>query len=142
MTEEKDWLEVTLPALVYIDECERAGTRASSADVVEHLRLEPEPVLRELRNLMEDGLISGVEATATQESLFLLDIRLLPDARRALRHWPRTFDATDLLASIDSAIRAASGSDRTKLERLREAAGNVGQTALSGVISAAASGVI
>jgi hypothetical protein len=144
--DEKDWVQVALPALEFIDECERSGELASTDAVVDHLGGSALNVTRELRNLVDDGFIAGVDVSTAGNHFALLNVRLLPPARRALRHWPQTFEADHLLQVLDRAIETAQGEERTRLEAVRVALGSAGKSVVSGLISgaatAAASGVL
>lgn len=59
MEEEKDWSEIALPALRYIDECERTGNLTSTGGLIAHLQLDEIRAIRELQNLRDDELIDG-----------------------------------------------------------------------------------
>lgn len=69
--------------------------------------------------------------------------RLTPKGRRQVGQWPSDDVVTELLAGLQAKIDAEPDPvERSRLERLRDAAGEVSRSVLSAVVTAAAKGAL
>ena len=137
--DESSWGRVALPVLRGLLEAEREDRRTD----LEGLReLTPDASEREFHNaledLCEDGYILG-RAVAEPGSPYpgeYLGLRLAPRGRRAVRDWPGDDAFEALMIALDAAIdRATEPAERTKLEKLKATAQEVGQGVLTSILT-------
>jgi hypothetical protein len=88
-----------------------------------------------LRHLAESGYITGSNATSQGEIFDLINIRLLERGLIATGEWPGDPYDELVTALTRAAASEADPEKRSKLERLVFAAGDVGKSVLSGVLT-------
>lgn len=134
---EDTWNRLALPILEAVfrfEEADAEGTQTS--DVAQATGLELEPTRRELRRLYEDGLVIG-EVLSWTGPWDMYGIRLSGQARRQIGQWPPEDSYDALLEVLRLQIENEQDPDqRTRLERLRETIGEVGQSVVSTVLAA------
>lgn len=111
--------------------------------IVEATGLPPEVVGRALEALEEAGYLTGGDAgTLGDSSPQYFALRLLERGRREVGQWPPSV-ADAFLEKLDYMIATAADPDeRSRLERLRDAAGEISKGVISGAIVAAGSSVL
>ena len=132
------WEQREQPILEAIASFEEAGEDATNESVAAATGLEPSVVGRTMRRLDQAGFISAADATSMGDPHpVYVEAELLERGLRVVGQWPPEV-ADAFLGRLDAAIAAATDPDeRTRLERLRSAAGDVGKAVVSGAIVAA-----
>lgn len=98
--------------------------------------LDPREVEIGLRALYDADYITGSDASDWDQTFGLLAIRLLERGRRAVGQWPGDDPYEAFLAVLEQQISgAASGEERSRLERMRDVALSVGRDVLTSVLS-------
>ena len=90
-----------------------------------------------LENLLQDGYISGTPFhEGGQRYPEYLDLRLLGQGRQVLRDWPADSHFEAWMSAIDAAIATTDEpAERSRLEKLRSTALEVGQGMLTGILT-------
>lgn len=130
------WDERDLPILeaVVAAEADNPGGIDRVADLVPRTGLDHQQVLVGVRALKEADFITATDASGALEGglVDFLGIRPLERGRRATGQWPVEDLGTELVDLLDAQVNAASSEDeRTKWERLRNAAADIGKSTLT-----------
>ncbi len=120
-----------------IADAEDRGVEARADELGEPTGLALDDVQRGLQALYDADYIEGIVATGQDEIFDLLNIRLLERGRRAVGQWPAEDQYAALMQVLERQI-AASGdpAERTKLERLRDAAIGLGEGMVATILNA------
>lgn len=120
-----------------IADAEDRGVEARADELGEPTGLALDNVQRGLQALYDADYIDGIVATTQQDIFDLLNIRLLDRGRRAVGQWPAEDQYTALMQVLDRQI-ASSGdpAEKTKLERLRDAAIGLGEGMVATILNA------
>ena len=95
-------------------------------ELLEHTELRPVQLSMGLRALYDDGFITGHDVSS-QGSIWTLDwVRLLGPGRVASGQWPAEDGYVALLEALEERIASATGEERTRLERARDALKDLG----------------
>lgn len=137
---ESTWELRELALLEAIAEAERQhNDDLNTEDLEDQTDLSTEDVQWGLQALFEaePPFITGADAT-TSDGFDLLAIRLRERGRRVVGQWP-TEDAADVLLAMiqERADEESDPIEKTRLEKLREVAGNVGRETLTQLVVAA-----
>lgn len=116
---------------------EEDGAEPNAQDLGPATGLPAAEVQRGLRALYDAEFITGIVATAQSDIFDIMSIRLLERGRVTVGQWPSD-DAYDaLVAVLDEQIAAAkTGEERSKLERLRDLAGELGKGMVASILNA------
>lgn len=137
---ERTWESRELLLLDAVGQAQEHGVDASKAakSVLPDL---DDIVYREtLAALVDGGYLNGFIKRAAGGQIAVARInRLTPAGRRAVGQWPSDDPAAELLAVLQARIDATKDPDeKSRLERLRDAASGVGMSVLTVLITAAA----
>jgi DNA-binding HxlR family transcriptional regulator len=89
-----------------------------------------------LTNLLDAGFIAGTPYhEGGQRYPEYLDLRLLGPGRQELRDWPCRDPFETLILALDVAIAGADEEERTRLEKFKASALEVGQGVLTGLLT-------
>lgn len=118
---------------------EQPGTWVGADTVARELDLPRVQVADALHALTADGLFGEVSGGDIESRV---DVKgLTPAGRRRVGRWPDSREAAQLalLGALDRLVEAAeSPEDRTRLQRLRDAAGGLSKDTLTAVVGAVA----
>lgn len=90
-----------------------------------------------LRALFDARFTTGTDVSGFDQVFGLLAIRLLERGRRAVGQWPPEDQYDAFVAVLEQQISdAATDEERTRLDRIRDAAVGVGRDVLTSVLSA------
>lgn len=133
----RTWEEREQRLLEAIATAEEEGREARADELDSPTGLSPQQVQQGLRALYDAGYVDGIDVTAQGDTFDLLNIRLLERGRRAVGQWPSEDQYAALLEVLETQIAASQDPEqRTKLERLRDAAIGLGQGMLATVLNA------
>lgn len=134
--------ELRLLEVIALDE-EAGGTYGLASDEVGRRAEIPEREVNVgMRALNDAGFIAG-SVIHTPQGWAIINIRLTERGRRAVGQWPSDDLAAELLRILDGRIeRAPEGDERTRLQRLRDAAADVGRGLLADALFELARGSI
>lgn len=132
------WEERELVLLKAIARFEQeAGEELNSWQLAELTGLEPRDVEVGLHALYDAGYITGTDASGFDQAFGLMAIRLEERGRRAVGQWPPEDQFDAFVAVLEQRIAEAStDEERSRLERVRDAALGVGRDVLTSVLSA------
>jgi hypothetical protein len=127
------WATVEQPILETI--ARLAEDPPGTSEVVEATSLPEGKVQLALRRLYQADYLTGVDASTFDSGFELMRIELLERGLRATGEWPA--DAYDeFVAAVGQAIESESNPvERTKLEKLRDAATAVGRDVATALIT-------
>jgi DNA-binding MarR family transcriptional regulator len=128
------WQDRELRILNHVVQAWEDGEYAEVADIAEALDLDYDQAVRVVDVLRKDDYLTGV---GVAEDPCLLHIEPTAKARRAVDQWPmpgsEMYDR--LLQVLDERIAAEPDErKRTRLQRFRDGAADVGRSALGGVL--------
>jgi hypothetical protein len=133
----RTWEDREQRLLEAIGAAEEEGREARADKLNSPTGLTQDQVERGLQALHDAGYIEGIDVTAQGDIFDLLNIRLLERGRRAVGQWPAEDQYAALLEVLEAQIAASQDPEqRTKLERLREAAIGLGQGMLATILNA------
>ena len=138
----RTWETRELPILEAIVAAEDKVPDLWAKDIAASTGLPIGDALIGVRALIEAGYVTGARAYNTGLRFDNHAIRPLESGRRATRQWPSDDAYAELLALLEVRIQAATGDDRGRLERLRDALVGVGRDVVTGVLFALGSGAI
>lgn len=117
---------------------EEGASNVAVHELVEPLGLEAETIYRSLEHLDAGGYLEARFLMGGGAASGARVLRLSPDGLRAIGAWPsRDATAELLLGEIEAAIEAAADDEeRSRLQKLGTAAGEVGKTTLAAVVTA------
>ena len=138
---ERTWEERELPILEAVTRAQEAGedipgaARAAVPDV-------PEDVYKEtLASLGDAGFL---EVATMRNGVGRLEgarvKRITPDGRRQTSQWPSKDVSTELFAVLQARIDQADSEERSRLERFRDAAGDLSKSVVAAIVTAAVKG--
>jgi len=131
------WVRREQLLLEAIAAAEEAGERVNTADLVETTGLGEVETQLGIRALYDAEFIDGSDATTMGDIFDLMLIRLLELGRQAVGQWPSEDQYAALLAVLDRQISEARDADeRTRLERLRDAAIGAGREVAVSLLTA------
>jgi hypothetical protein len=143
-----DWETDAKPVLAAVYDLveNKRSFDVSSVEVAKVLECEHEPVARVMDYLASDGYLTvGHLILQTTTEIAVEVERIEPKTLHALAGWPAPGgpDVTArLVAAIEDTMAKASPEERTKLERLRDAALTVGSSTLAQVLAKMATGAL
>ena len=131
------WNERELKILEAVARCEESDEiNVGVADLANRAALDPQTTARGVRALVDAGYMTGADAS-TLDGYDLLAPRLLERGRRAIGQWPseQTFEAF-LQALDEQIVETEDPLERSRLEKLRAAAADVGKGVVGAVLTA------
>jgi hypothetical protein len=125
---------VLLDAIVAAEE---AGEEARADQLADATGLGTRQTQLGLRALYEAEFIDGIVATGMTDTFDMLDIRLLERGLRTVGQWPTEDQYAALIEVLEHRIAASTDvTERTTLERLRDATVGAGKEIVVGVLAA------
>lgn len=104
--------------------------------ISDHTGLSLEQVRTGVRRLFLTDLLTGSDAS-DMEGFDALALRLLPRGRQAVGQWPSSNPAEAFLQLLDQRIVVQDDpEERSRLEKLRDSAGQVGKGVATSVLTA------
>lgn len=135
---QRTWDEREAIILKAVLNAEAEQRSVNNDDVAAATGLSRDAVDRGLLALAEANYVTGTNAAA-EELCYLLDIGLLERGRRATGQWPSDDPAEELIAALRERIEQETDPvERSRLERLRDALGEVSKSVVAGLVTAAA----
>lgn len=120
-----------------IADAEDRGVEARADELGEPTGLALGDVQRGVQALYDAEYIDGIVATTQQDIFDLLNIRLLERGRRAVGQWPAEDQYAALMQVLERQIATSEDpTERTKLERLRDAALGLGEGMVATILNA------
>lgn len=115
------WDSIAVPILKAIAEAELEGSRANFDAVVSRVGVDRSKVERELRALMADGYVDGIDASSSA-GFNAIELRLLPRGKQIVGEWPSADDLVRVvIEKVDVLIREQSDPGvRSGLEKLKD----------------------
>lgn len=135
------WNQVVLPMLEALLKAEQEDSEIYADEIRKLLPAVPE---RQFHNTMESLISAGFLAGKAyheggQRYPEYLNLRLLGPGRQAVGDWPANNPFAVLLNVLDDAINASEDAEeRTRLERFKASALEVGQSVVTGVLTSVA----
>lgn len=138
MAVESTWETVELPILEQIYEREQRGQAAEQASELEWH--DWHELVRTLVRLEAAGYISASITEINNDLPFIIDPRISPRGLRSIGAWPSKVDGQQvLLDALQRAIDSTEDPDeKTRLQKVRAAVGDVAKASMAAVVSAAA----
>lgn len=137
---EQTWLDREAVILEAVASAEAEAVQANQDWIVERTGLSGRDVGVGLKALMlaSPPYVQGSDATAMGGTPYFLNVELLERGRREVGAWPSQEGALEGFLELlaQRASEAEDEDERTRLERLREVAGDVGRPVLSGLLLA------
>jgi DNA-binding transcriptional MocR family regulator len=143
-----DWETEAKPVLAAVYELveNRRSFGVSSVEVAKELKREHGQVARVMAYLADDGYLKARPVIVQSTSEIATEVEQIePKTLHALAGWPAPGgqDATaQLVAAIEDLMAKASPEERTKLEKLRDAALTVSSSTLAQVLAKVATGAL
>jgi hypothetical protein len=120
---------------------EQGETEIGLAEIAEAAGLDPQLTRRVARALVEEGYMDGASVSLLGGGYELRAPRLRERGRVAIGQWPTQDGYEALLQAVDERIAATSDpAEKTRLERFRAAAGDVGKNVVGALLTAALRG--